>query len=104
MTIEIGSKGYKVHPQAAAQIAHTQGEAENLVKDHLVEPIREMQKKGIVQSPEVLAYALLEFAYFLLRRRQTPERAEQKFDVFAHFAKQNIEQKISDGDRKKQLH
>ena len=103
MTIEIRSREYKVESHVAKLLAKTHRAAIKLADDHLVAPINNLMRNRI-SNPQVLAFALIDLAYFILRKKMPQDKAGATFDVFAHFAKQRTENKLAVEERKKKLH
>ena len=98
----VRKKEYRANREDLEHISKTQEVAIDLTKKYLFQPIREMEAAGYGRLE--IACAFIMFGYHLLRQGQSPEKAQDAFNVLTHFAGRRIEGGIKEVQNKKKLH
>jgi hypothetical protein len=88
--VRIADMDYQIDEEGLGDLRCLHEDAGRLVMEILVPALREHITPGRERSET--AYALILYAYELIRGMKNPENADLAFNVFTHFAKINVEE------------
>jgi hypothetical protein len=89
-TVRIADKDYQVDEEGIGDLRSLHEDAGRLVMEVLAPSLRDHLTPGRERSEA--AYAMIMYAYELIRGVKSTENADLAFNVFAHFAKANVEE------------
>jgi len=88
--LRIADKDYQIDEEGLGDLRSLHQDAGRLVMEVLAPSLRDHMTSGRERSEA--AYAMIMYAYELIRGMKDAEKAELAFNVFAHFAKANVEE------------
>jgi hypothetical protein len=88
--VRIADKNYQVDEEGLGDLRNLHEAAGRMVVEILAPSLRDHITPGRERSEA--AYAMIMYAYELIRGMKNTEKADLAFNVFAHFAKANVEE------------
>jgi hypothetical protein len=88
--VRIADKDYQIDEEGLADLRSLHEAAGSIVTETLTPSLREHITPGRERSEA--AYAMIMYAYELIRGMKNTEEADLAYNVFAHFAKANVEE------------